>query len=88
MWEDKGLIIKFDLALKETDFFVYALNREERRITQKEIARNDDTRPLDVRNTDFLPAWASTSRSCTGPRRGESDRWSTFCESRGHALNP
>ena len=31
MWEEKGL--KFDLALKETEFFVYALNREERRIT-------------------------------------------------------
>ena len=31
MWEEKGL--KFDLALKETDLYVYALNRDERRIT-------------------------------------------------------
>ena len=63
MWEEKGL--KFDLALKETEFFVYALHREERRITWKEIARNDATRAFDARNSDFLPLWTSTSRLCT-----------------------
>ena len=31
MWEEKEL--KFGLAFKETEFFVYVLNREERRIT-------------------------------------------------------
>ena len=84
-------------GFERNKYFFQALGREERKITQKEIARNDVTRAFDIRNTGFLPTWTSTSQSCTEPRQcwGERDRWPSFCQcrssrnatgSRGHAF--